>query len=186
MLAAYTQTVYGPDPLPEPSISVSIPFCVSALHALPFVDSTVMSNSNTSSPGPSQNQADILGAGIVGLFIEGLQTGLVLAQLSRWFSTPERNENTAFSAFVIFMTAVGLCVSFRLYIHIASSTIAADKVRRLGYVSHPLGKSTCSSLGRMYVAILPLCCYETSLTPQPCFSYLQAGWISFSLFPCVQ
>jgi uncharacterized transporter YbjL len=69
--------------------------------------------SNSTLPLPQnilQGQVDVLGPGIAGLFIQGLLTGLVLAQFCRWFSTPERNDSAAFSALVVFVTAVGLCV----------------------------------------------------------------------------
>ena len=84
-----------------------------------------MSYSNSIPPGPpqSQSQSNVLGAGIAGLFIHGLVTGLVIAQFSRWFSASKRDEGVAFSALIIFVTAVGLCVSFRVYVHITSLTI---------------------------------------------------------------
>jgi len=49
-----------------------------------------------------------VGPGIAGLFVQGLETGLVIAQLSRWFSSPVRNDSMAFSTLVIFVTVVGL------------------------------------------------------------------------------
>jgi uncharacterized transporter YbjL len=68
-----------------------------------------MSNSTLPIPeGILQSQVDVLGPGIAGLFIQGLLTGLVLAQFFRWLSAPERNENPAFSALVVFVTMVGL------------------------------------------------------------------------------
>ena len=66
-----------------------------------------MSNSTLTPQGQFQSQARVLGPGIAGLFIQGIETGLVLAQFSRWFST-ERNDGAAFSTLVIFVTMVGL------------------------------------------------------------------------------
>jgi len=67
-----------------------------------------MSNSTFTPQGLLQSQADVLGPGIVGLFFQGLETGLVIAQFSRWFSSPERNDSVAFSTLVVIVTVVGL------------------------------------------------------------------------------
>ena len=66
-----------------------------------------MSNSTLIPQDPFQSQARVLGPGIAGLFIEGIETGLVIAQFCRWFST-ERNDTAAFSILVVFVTMVGL------------------------------------------------------------------------------
>ncbi|KAH9034531.1 hypothetical protein EDB84DRAFT_1561401 [Lactarius hengduanensis] len=50
-------------------------------------------------PGLEQSQASVLGPDIAGPFVQGIETGLVLAQ---WFSLPERSENSILSAVVIF------------------------------------------------------------------------------------
>jgi len=65
-----------------------------------------MSNS-TALLGP-QSQVHVLGPGIAGLFIQGIETGLVISQLCRWYSSQERNESMAFVILVLFVTAVGL------------------------------------------------------------------------------
>jgi len=71
-----------------------------------------MSNSTfppqTPSLGLLQSQADVLGPGIAGLFIQGVLSGLVLGQFCRWFSAAERNDSVAFSLLVVFVTGVGL------------------------------------------------------------------------------
>ena len=67
-----------------------------------------MSNSTIPPPGHMQSTFDVLSPGIVGLFAQGLETGLVIAQFSRWFSSPVRNDSTAFSTLVVFVTVVGL------------------------------------------------------------------------------
>lgn len=72
-------------------------------------DGVIMSNLTLSIPeGIMQSQADVLGPGIAGLFLQGLLTGLVLAQFCRWYSSPERNDSVAFSVLVVFVTLVGL------------------------------------------------------------------------------
>lgn len=71
-------------------------------------DGTDMSNSSATPQGFLQDQGIMLGPCITGLFLQGLETGLVIAEFSRWFSSSERNDSVAFSALVIFGTAVGL------------------------------------------------------------------------------
>lgn len=56
---------------------------------------------------PTQSIGDVLSPGIVSLFIQGLETGLVISQLSQWLSL-ERREGFAITALVIFVTTVGL------------------------------------------------------------------------------
>jgi len=67
-----------------------------------------MSNSTVTPQGVLQDQGIVLGSCIAGLFLQGLETGLVIAQFCQWFSSPERNDSVAFSALVIFVTMVGL------------------------------------------------------------------------------
>ncbi|KAI0296971.1 hypothetical protein B0F90DRAFT_996199 [Multifurca ochricompacta] len=59
-------------------------------------------------PGLPQSEAGVLSPGIVGLFVQGLETGLVIAHFSRWFSSMERNEGLVISITIVFVTAVGL------------------------------------------------------------------------------
>ena len=56
----------------------------------------------------SQNQANVLGPGIVGLLIQGIQTGMVLSQLATWLSLPGRTEHRFIIVLTIFLTMVGL------------------------------------------------------------------------------
>jgi hypothetical protein len=56
---------------------------------------------------PTQSIGDVLSPGIVSLFIQGLETGLVISQLSQWLSL-ERREGFAITSLVIFVTTVGL------------------------------------------------------------------------------
>jgi hypothetical protein len=78
-----------------------------------------MASSNSTLAGHLQSQSTVLGPGIAGLFIQGIGTGLVIAQFSRWFSASERNENVILTVLIIFVTAVGLCVSFKLNIAVS-------------------------------------------------------------------
>ena len=51
--------------------------------------------------------------GIVGLFIQGIESGLVLAEFSRWFSGGRKDRHFV-STIVTFVTLVGLYVSPKL------------------------------------------------------------------------
>ena len=64
-------------------------------------------------PGFTQSQASVLGPGIAGLFIQGIETGLVLSQFSQWFAALDRSENSILTTIVIFVTVVGLYASSR-------------------------------------------------------------------------
>lgn len=55
-----------------------------------------------------QSEASALAPGIAGLFIQGIETGLVFSQFSQWCFGAERSEGSALSAVVIFVTVVGL------------------------------------------------------------------------------
>lgn len=62
----------------------------------------------------SQSEASVLGPGIAGLFIQGIETGLVFAQFSQWwFTSLGRSESSVLTAIIIFVTIVGLYVSSR-------------------------------------------------------------------------
>ena len=68
----------------------------------------------TSSVPPTQlpqSQASLLGPGIAGLFIQGIESGLVFAQFSQWFFASDRGESSLLSAVVVFVTLVGLYAS---------------------------------------------------------------------------
>ncbi|KAH8988377.1 hypothetical protein EDB92DRAFT_1948053 [Lactarius akahatsu] len=53
-----------------------------------------------SPPGLEQSQASVLGPGIAG--VQGIETWLVLAQFSQWFSIPQHSESSVLSTVVIF------------------------------------------------------------------------------------
>lgn len=65
-------------------------------------------------PGP-QSQASVLGPGIAGLFIQGIESGLVVAHFSQWFSALDRSESSVLTTIVIFVTVVGLYASSKLF-----------------------------------------------------------------------
>ena len=51
---------------------------------------------------------DILGPGIIGLLIQGIQTGMVLSQFATWLSLPGRTEYRFITVLTVFITIVGL------------------------------------------------------------------------------
>jgi hypothetical protein len=51
--------------------------------------------------------SEVLAPGIVGLFVQGLETGLVISQLSQWLYL-ERKEGIGITLLVVFVTTVGL------------------------------------------------------------------------------
>jgi len=78
--------------------------CLDALliNAFPF---DIMSGSNQLLPPPSMS--DLLTPGIVSIFVQGLETGLVLSQISQWLYL-ERKDGPAITMLVLFVTTVGL------------------------------------------------------------------------------
>ncbi|KAH9175758.1 hypothetical protein EDB89DRAFT_2066341 [Lactarius sanguifluus] len=62
-------------------------------------------------PGFAQSQASVLVPGIVGLFIQGIESGLVISQFSQWFAANDRSESSVLSTVIIFVTVVGLAQS---------------------------------------------------------------------------
>jgi hypothetical protein len=91
----------------------------------------------------AQNNALALGPGIVGLLIQGIESGLVLAYFCWWLSA--RGHQRYFeSTIVIFVTIVGLYVSPRLQVDLRSLIF---EVHSLGYTLHLLGLDTYSNLG---------------------------------------
>jgi len=58
---------------------------------------------------PAQSISEVLGPGIIGLFVQGLETGLVLSQSSQWLCNGRR-DGIAIILLVLFVTTVGLSV----------------------------------------------------------------------------
>ena len=59
---------------------------------------------------PPQSLINVLSPGIFSLFIQGLEIGLVLSQLSQWLSS-ERKEGITITVLVTFVTTIGLSVA---------------------------------------------------------------------------
>ncbi|KAF8494842.1 hypothetical protein F5888DRAFT_605805 [Russula emetica] len=57
-------------------------------------------------PIPPQSISNVLSPGIISLFIQGLETGLVFSQFSQWLSL-ERKEGITITVLVLFVTTVG-------------------------------------------------------------------------------
>ncbi|KAN0120461.1 hypothetical protein V8E52_004288 [Russula decolorans] len=58
-------------------------------------------------PGiPHQSISNVLGPGIISLFVQGLETGLVLSQFFQWISL-ERKEGITITVLVLFVTTIG-------------------------------------------------------------------------------
>jgi hypothetical protein len=66
--------------------------------------------------GNTQSQGNVLVPGIIGLFVQGIETGLVLSQLSVWFSLPEQTESLFLTIATLFVTSLGLWVIRILHI----------------------------------------------------------------------
>jgi uncharacterized membrane protein len=82
----------------------------SAQPFLPPLGVAIMSDYVELSSGagiPVQSISNVLSPGIVSLFVQGLETGLVISQLSQWLSLEQR-DGTAITVLVIFVTTVGL------------------------------------------------------------------------------
>jgi hypothetical protein len=56
----------------------------------------------------TQSGALLLGPGIADLFIQGIESGLVLAQFSQWFFASDHIESSFLSTVVVLLTLVGL------------------------------------------------------------------------------
>jgi hypothetical protein len=94
-----------------------LPLTVSAIDP-PVRSDSIMSGSPTQPPPPPgpppsslQSQASVLGPGIAGLLIQGIESGLVFAQFSQWFFGSDRIENSLISIVVVFVTLVGFSQS---------------------------------------------------------------------------
>ncbi len=97
---------------PTPHIH-SLPLTVSASD-LPIRRDSTMSVSVLLMQYP-QGQTSVLGPGIAGIFIQGIESGLVFAQFSQWFYGSDRSESRLLSTIVMCVTVVGLYASSRLF-----------------------------------------------------------------------
>lgn len=56
---------------------------------------------------PQQSILNVLSPGIISLFVQGLETGLVFSQFAQWLAL-ERREGLTITLLVLFVTTVGL------------------------------------------------------------------------------
>jgi hypothetical protein len=63
---------------------------------------------NWSTIGNPASQGNVLAPGVIGLLVQGIETGLVFCKLSMWCSLPEHTESLYVSAMTGFVTILGL------------------------------------------------------------------------------
>ncbi|KAF8272720.1 hypothetical protein EI94DRAFT_210962 [Lactarius quietus] len=80
---------------------------------------------------PQQSTSEVLAPSIVGLFVQGFQTGLVVSQLALWLNL-ERTESASIIALVAFVTTIGL-----LETGISFASAWQFYVRDFGQLIHP-------------------------------------------------
>ena len=56
---------------------------------------------------PAQSISEVLSPGIVSIFVQGLETGIILSQFFQWLYH-QRTEGIAITVLVVFVTTVGL------------------------------------------------------------------------------
>ena len=64
-----------------------------------------------------ESRANVLSPGIVGLFIQGIEAGMLFSQLATWLSLPGRTRHRFVTVLTVFITTVGLwapCLLFTL------------------------------------------------------------------------
>jgi len=57
---------------------------------------------------PPQTESSVLGPGIAGLFIQGLETGFVFSQFFQWLSATNRSKDPILCTIVVSVTVLGL------------------------------------------------------------------------------
>ncbi len=63
----------------------------------------------------SQSRVNVLSPGVVGLFVQGIETGMVFSQLATWLSLPGRTEHRFITVLTVFITTVGLWALWSLF-----------------------------------------------------------------------
>jgi hypothetical protein len=63
---------------------------------------------------PAQSISEVVSPGIVSLFVQGLETGLVISQLSQWLFL-DRREGIAITLLVMFVTTIALLAFIRFF-----------------------------------------------------------------------
>ena len=102
-------------------------------------DYVQLSSSGAASGIPVQSISNVLSPGIVSLFVQGIETGLVISQLSQWLSLEQR-DGTAITVLVIFVTTVGLSALSPTWLsHVTDPVLSL--AWRLLFVLRPHGES---------------------------------------------
>ncbi|KAH9057119.1 hypothetical protein EDB83DRAFT_2613800 [Lactarius deliciosus] len=142
-------------------------------------------------PPPSVStlsQASMLGPGLVGILIQGIETGLVFAQFSRWFSRPDRGGSTVLSAVVIFVTVVGLAQTGLCF-----ASAWCKYVQRFGMALRPDWEDLIQSIPTYFIsfpvqALMILRCYWLGgknmfiiVSSSPVTEMAMASWSVFLL-----
>ena len=73
----------------------------------------VISDPPTGASGGSP--AHVLGPGIVGIFIQGTETGMVFSQLATWLSLLGHTEHRFVTVLTVFITTIGLWALWLLF-----------------------------------------------------------------------
>ncbi|KAI9442328.1 hypothetical protein H4582DRAFT_1273732 [Lactarius indigo] len=55
----------------------------------------------------SQSRVNVFGPGIIGLLIQGIETGMVFSQLATWLSLPRRTGDRFITVLTVFITTIG-------------------------------------------------------------------------------
>ncbi|KAH9060675.1 hypothetical protein EDB87DRAFT_1831310 [Lactarius vividus] len=99
-------------------------------------------------PGFTQSQASVLGPGIAGLFIQGIESGLVITQFSQWFAALDRSESSVITTVVIFVTVVGLAQS-----GISFASAWSKYVKHFGMFLLPAWEDNVHSIPTLVIAV---------------------------------
>ncbi|KAH9003901.1 hypothetical protein EDB86DRAFT_2890904 [Lactarius hatsudake] len=118
----------------------------------------------------SQSWANVLGPGIVGLFIQGIETGMIFSQLATWLSHPRRTEHCFVTTLTVFITTVGLIQTaiyffstWRIYVEHYGEPVIPTWTERIHIFLTVLVSTPVQSL-------LLWRCYYVSFSPIPSFS----------------
>jgi hypothetical protein len=168
--------IEGFEPSPQPQTCSSFPLIIFASERPVAGTAWIMSGSV-----PPQSETSLLGPGIAGLFIQGVETGLVFSEFSQWCFRAERRESSALSAVVIFVTIVGLYGSSRLltaWPH-CSSPFLECTVRDIHCICMA---RLCSAIrkARKCSFLLVRCISDVPLMLDLCFSCSQPGQITLN------
>ena len=76
-----------------------------------FMSDSIISTALLGARSDVQSLSNNTSPGIIGLFVQGLEAGLVFAQLSSWLSGPDRTDSLPVVILTVFVTTVGLWAS---------------------------------------------------------------------------